>query len=230
MMNNMQPLEDPGKWEFEGGTASYTGNLIHDAINFAVEKHTGQMRKGTDKPYIQHPFEVMQILTENGCSEKVRAAGMLHDVLEDTKTTREEIQDIFGNDVLKLVTSLTEDKSKPWRERKQTTIDSLDAAKYEIKLVCIADKLSNLRSMAEDLTVSGESLWQRFNAPKNEIEWYYWQVLGKMTNFKYTKMYKECLILLIQVFIGVDYYYFLAFYIFVIVIDFFYTPAQVEFT
>ena len=62
-------------------------NLIHDAIIFATMKHAGQLRKGTGDPYITHPMEVMQILSENGYCENVIVAGILHDTLEDTKTS-----------------------------------------------------------------------------------------------------------------------------------------------
>ena len=63
---------------------------IHNAIIFASIKHQNQKRKGTNLPYIVHPMEVMQILTENGCSENVIVAGILHDTLEDTDTTPQE--------------------------------------------------------------------------------------------------------------------------------------------
>lgn len=90
-------------------------NLIHDAIIFAARKHAGQMRKGTDIPYITHPMEVMQILTENCASENEIAAGILHDVLEDTGTSPLEILEAFGEGILKTVAAESEDKSKPWK-------------------------------------------------------------------------------------------------------------------
>ncbi len=152
-------------------------NLIHEAIIFAAKKHAGQMRKGTDIPYISHPMEVMQILTENRCSENVIIAGILHDTLEDTDTTPENICNLFGEEILSIVRSESEDKSKTWKERKQTTIDNLFGASPEVKLVCRADKLSNLRSMKADLATVGDTLWERFNAPKSDIEWYY-KIIG----------------------------------------------------
>jgi (p)ppGpp synthase/HD superfamily hydrolase len=148
-------------------------NLIHEAIIFATRKHAGQVRKGTDIPYISHPMEVMQILTENDLPENVIVAGILHDTLEDTDTAPAEILERFGEDILKIVSAESEDKSKPWKERKQATIDHLAAASLDARLVCCADKLSNLRSMAADLEAVGERLWERFNAAKPDIEWYY---------------------------------------------------------
>lgn len=116
---------------------------IHDAIIFATIKHQNQKRKGTEIPYIVHPMEVMQILTENGCSETVIVAGILHDTLEDTDTRPEEIEKRFGKEILAIVQTECEDKSKTWKERKQVFIDSLKNDSLEAKLVCCADKLSN---------------------------------------------------------------------------------------
>jgi (p)ppGpp synthase/HD superfamily hydrolase len=146
---------------------------IHDAIIFATRKHSGQMRKGTDIPYISHPMEVMDILREDGCPEHVIIAGILHDTLEDTGTTPAEIGNKFGDDVLHIVQAESEDKSKTWKERKQATIDHLGGLSLAEKQVCCADKLSNLRSMYADRQEIGEALWGRFNAPKADIRWYY---------------------------------------------------------
>ena len=85
---------------------------IQKAIVFATLAHEGQCRKGTNIPYIVHPMEVMQILTANGCNETVILAGILHDTLEDTQTTPEDILHIFGQEVLDLVLGESEDKSK----------------------------------------------------------------------------------------------------------------------
>lgn len=98
---------------------------IHNAIIFAALKHQNQKRKETNIPYIVHPMEVMQILTENDCSENVIIAGILHDTLEDTDTKPQEIEAEFGKEVLNLEQTESEDKSKTWKERKQHTIDCL---------------------------------------------------------------------------------------------------------
>jgi len=175
-------------------------NLIHDAIIFATLKHAGQLRKGTGDPYITHPMEVMQILSENGCNENVIVAGILHDTLEDTKTTPAEILEHFGEDVLKIVSAESEDKSKTWKERKQTTINYLDKASVDEKRVCLADKLSNLRSMPVGNDSEVEKFWNRFNASKKDIKWYYRQVFEKLGELSYTKMYAEYEMLLGVVF------------------------------
>jgi hypothetical protein len=178
-------------------------NLIHEAIIFATQKHNAAEqpnRKGTEIPYVTHPMEVMQILTANDCSEDVIVAGVLHDTLEDTFTTPEEISEKFGQNILEIVQSESEDKSKTWEERKQATIDHLKTASMETKLVCCADKLANLRSMAKDKATDGDTLWQRFKAPKDRIEWYYKSVYSALHNLTYYPMYKEMDVLIDEVF------------------------------
>lgn len=164
---------------------------IHNAIIFATLKHQNQKRKGTNIPYIVHPMEVMQILTENNCSENVIIAGILHDTLEDTDTKPKEIEAEFGKEILELVQTESEDKSKTWKERKQHTIDCLKTDSLETKLVCCADKLSNVRSMYADLKTCGAELWKRFNAPKNELAWYYGSIVESMPELDGYKMYAE---------------------------------------
>lgn len=146
---------------------------LNDAIEFATKRHRGQYRKGTTIPYIVHPLEVMQILLEMGADTKLAIAGVLHDTVEDTNTTLEEIKERFGADVAKLVNSNSEDKSKSWEERKQHTIDSLAKASHRVKMLVMADKLANLRSIARDYEAIGDRLWSRFNAPKKKQAWYY---------------------------------------------------------
>jgi (p)ppGpp synthase/HD superfamily hydrolase len=176
-------------------------NLIHEAIVFASRRHAGQVRKGTNTPYFAHPAEVMQILlTEGTFYDDVIIAGILHDVLEDTDTTPAEILDRFGENVLKIVAAESEDKSKTWKERKQFTIDHLAGASLEAKLVCCADKLSNLRSIAADKEAIGDKLWERFNAGKSDIEWYYRGIAAALPELAGYKMYQELNFLLGEVF------------------------------
>jgi myo-inositol-1(or 4)-monophosphatase len=174
--------------------------LVHEALAFGCRKHAGQMRKGTDIPYFFHCAEVAVILYQNQCSEKVLIAGLLHDTLEDTDTTPEEIRNLFGEDILKIVAAESEDKSKTWKERKQATIDHLPQASLEAKLVCCADKLSNLRSMAADQITVGDKLWERFKAGKKDIEWYYRGVAAALPDLAEYKMYQELISLLEEVF------------------------------
>ena len=149
-------------------------NMLHHAIEFAAVAHKNQVRKGTEIPYIAHPFEVASILMRETTDENIIIAGLLHDTLEDTAVEPEDILREFGDGVLRLVQSNSENKSKIWEERKQHTIDFLmEDATYAEALLALADKLANLRSIAYDLDRFGNVVWGRFNAPSNQQKWYY---------------------------------------------------------
>jgi len=164
---------------------------FHNAIIFATRKHNGQLRKGTDIPYIAHIMEVMQILIENKCREEVIIAGILHDTLEDTETTPDEIKKLFGREVLSIVQSETEDKSLSWLERKSIMVNHLPSAFYNTKLVCCADKLSNIRSIYADLRIIGDKVWERFNASKEKIQWYYESIVSALSAISESDMYYD---------------------------------------
>ncbi len=174
---------------------------IHNAIIFAAMKHKDQKRKGTDIPYIVHPMEVMQILTSMNCETDVVIAGILHDTLEDTETSPDEIRDSFGDEVLEIVQTESEDKSKTWKERKQHTVDCLRTDTKETKIVCLADKLSNLRSIYADFMSAGDDVWKRFNAPKESIKWYYESIADALEDdFKDFDAWKELKSLIAETF------------------------------
>lgn len=143
------------------------------AIAFAVERHDGQLRKGTQTPYITHPMETMCILSAMKADTDLLIAGLLHDTIEDTETTRAEIANLFGEDVAELVDGHSEDKSRTWDERKTTAIEKLKDASIRLKMLIMADKVSNLRCMCRDYCAVGEELWNRFNTPAEKQAWYY---------------------------------------------------------
>ena len=147
--------------------------LLHESIVFANKAHKGQLRKGTDIDYISHPMEVMQILTAMRADDDLIIAGVLHDTIEDTSTTVEELAEKFGHDIAALVDHHSQDKTQPWKERKAAVIDELERADKRTKMLVLADKVSNLRSMYSNYQEVGEQLWERFNAPKEEQGWYY---------------------------------------------------------
>lgn len=176
--------------------------LIAEAIKFATEKHAavinkdgsiGQKRKGSSLPYIVHPMEVWQILRNNNCSATVQIAGLLHDTLEDTDTTPEEIETKFGKEVLELVNSESEDKSKTWQERKQHTIDALANDSIETMQVCCADKLSNCKAQLYDYKQIGDALFERFNKESTpELQgWYYKSIVKALSPLEGMQMYEE---------------------------------------
>ena len=154
--------------------------LLHESIVFANKAHKGQLRKGTDIDYISHPMEVMQILTAMGADDKLIIAGVLHDTVEDTSTTLDEIEKCFGEEVAALVGNHTQDKSQPWLERKSMVVDQLQRADKRTKMLVLADKVSNLRSMYSNYQEVGEELWSRFNAPKEKQCWYYGAIMDAL--------------------------------------------------
>ena len=120
-------------------------DMVEKAIIFAAKAHNNQKRKGTDIPYITHPFAVGMLLQKEKCSDEVIAAGILHDTLEDTETTFKDLTEAFGVHVANLVLAASEnDKSLPWEVRKQHTIDMLKDASLEEIQVIVADKYHNL--------------------------------------------------------------------------------------
>jgi (p)ppGpp synthase/HD superfamily hydrolase len=148
--------------------------LIDLAIETALKFHAGQFRKGADIPYAVHPLAVGMILAGAGCSDEVIAAGILHDTLEDTSMTVDEVRNRFGREVASMVMACSEpDKSLPWEIRKQHTIASMKNAPLEVRVIVCADKLHNVRTMAGDLKKVGEHIWERFNRGRGEQAWYY---------------------------------------------------------
>lgn len=126
--------------------------LIH-AINFAAKKHRRQKRKGADEePYINHPLEVLNLLTSIGKVEdfNVLIAAVLHDTIEDTETTEEEISKLFGAKVCKMVLELTDDKTLPKAERKQLQIEHAPHISKGAKQIKLCDKISNIRDILEN--------------------------------------------------------------------------------
>lgn len=155
-------------------------NMIVEAESFAEDAHSGQKRKSTNRPYILHPIQVMQIVKGLTEDEEVIAAAVLHDTLEDTSVTRDDLVKAFGKRVADLVAAVSEDKRKDqpaettWLERKEETIEHMKTADRDVKLICLGDKLSNIRMIAMDYAVIGDEVWQRFNQKdKNMHRWYY---------------------------------------------------------
>ncbi len=146
---------------------------ILKAAEFANEAHKHQKRKSTDLPYITHPLSVGLILSKFGAEEDEIIAGLLHDVIEDTEYTYEDIKNEFGQKIADIVLQLSEEKELPWEERKKQHIDHLKEADISTKRVALADKLANLYSIKHELKEYGENLWNRFSRGKEQQKWYY---------------------------------------------------------
>lgn len=168
--------------------------MIDKAITFATRAHEGQLRKGTTRPFILHPLEVGTIVASMTEDQEVISAAILHDTIEDCEGITEEIiRKEFSERVASLVAQESEDKSKTWMERKTTTIEKLKTAPWEIQIIGLADKLSNMRDIDRDYPVCGEELWNRFRMKdKNVIGWYYKSVRDSLEkSMKDTESYEE---------------------------------------
>ena len=154
--------------------------LLDKAIHFATDRHAGGVRKGTNRPYIGHPLEVMNILNRMEADNNLMIAGLLHDTVEDTETTYMDIKDVFGMDVAALVAAHTKNPDATWEEVRSHKIEGMDEASFRVKLLIMADVTANLRSLWRDYRHIGEELWERFNAPKEKQAWYYGSMQDKL--------------------------------------------------
>ena len=169
--------------------------LFDRAAHFAIEAHRGVERRGKGFPYIIHPLEAATIVATITPDPEMLAAAMLHDVVEDTDTTIEQIRDLFGERVAALVQNETAPRNKglSWREKRERQIALLSSSDRDSKIVALGDKLSNLRTIANDYPLMGEELWHRFHAPngKKDIEWYYRQLQAALIELDDTLPYRE---------------------------------------
>lgn len=182
-------------------------DILEKAIIFATEKHSGALRKGTNKPYIIHPLEAGAIAATMTDDREIIAAAVLHDTIEDTDTTEKELRCEFGERVTALVSSDSENKreerpaGETWKIRKQETLDYIETAKREEQIIVLADKLSNLRAIYRDQKALGDKFWLRFNQKdKREHGWYYCGVAKRLTTLFDTDAYEELKVLTEKVF------------------------------
>ncbi len=162
----------------------YTDRFLR-ALDTAARLHATQVRKGSGVPYISHLLGTCSIVLDYGGDEDEAIAALLHDTIEDvepTETARAAVAS-FGPRVLAIVEGCTEHRpvpKPPWRERKERYIEHLATADSSVLLVAGADKLHNARSLVADLRHSGPSVWDRFNAGRDDTLWYYRAVIEAM--------------------------------------------------
>jgi hypothetical protein len=157
-----------------------TEHLLYRAIGFAERAHRGQLRKGTQNPYFNHPIAVAMIVLAHGHPVEAAVVGLLHDVIEDTPADRDEVEEAFGTGIAQAVVDLSEpDKTLPWEVRKETYVARLAEATDLALPACAADKLHNLRSILWDLDevraegLDPASVWRRFKRPPRQIAAYH---------------------------------------------------------
>jgi len=155
--------------------------LLHrfeDALAFTARLHATQTRKGTDIPYIAHLLAVSSLVITHGGDEDEAIAGLLHDAVEDQggQPTLNMIRVRFGERVAAIIEGCTDtdvQPKPPWRERKERYLHHLKTASPSVKLVAAADKLDNVRAIVADYRTHGAPLWNRFNASKEDQQWFY---------------------------------------------------------
>lgn len=161
------------------GTGVVLGPRFADAVAFALEKHGGQLRKGTTIPYLTHLMAVASLVGESGGSEDEIIGGLLHDAVEDGggAPVLEEIRARFGERVALIVEGCTDDDSggekAPWLERKKAYLQHLAVAAVGVLRVSCADKLHNARSIERDLRDHGVVVFKRFKGDREGTLWYY---------------------------------------------------------
>lgn len=159
-------------------------NIKEKAKEFAILAHKGQVRKSDkEKPMIIHPINVGLILEEYEFDDNVVASGYLHDVIEDTKYSEEDILKLFNKDITSLVVSASEmDKTLSWEERKQRTIDSIKNLDLRHKAIICADKISNLEDLIILKEINGKLDFSNFNRNFDSQKWYYENIYKSLIN------------------------------------------------
>jgi (p)ppGpp synthase/HD superfamily hydrolase len=162
-----------------------SSNAFENALAYAARLHAGQMRKGSDTPYISHLLAVTAITLDHGATENEAIAALLHDAVEDQggKETLEEIRRQFGNQVAEIVAACSdadELPKPPWRERKEAFVERLRTEPYSVRLVVAADKLHNVNDVLRNYRILGDDLWRHFKGGRDGTIWYYGAVVDAL--------------------------------------------------
>src|SRR5262249_51170980 len=139
-------------------TNSYNIGLVIRAVEFAAQKHRMQRRKDSDaSPYINHPIALMHVLCLDGgvTDPVILAAAALHDTIEDTETTEDELRATFGEEITQIVVKMTDEKSLPKEERKRLKIVQAHRMSRKGTLVKLEEKICNLRDVAPNPPLGG---------------------------------------------------------------------------
>ena len=173
-------------------------SILDRAIVFAVNAHQGTERRGKGFPYIVHPMEAVEIVATMTTDQELLAAAVLHDTVEDTNVTLDDIRREFGERVAKLVEEESDvfidgvSEADSWHERKQAAIDRLAQASRDAKMVALGDKLSNARIIYRDFVQKGDELWNIFHVTDvKEHEWHYRGLAESLKELEGTFAYSE---------------------------------------
>ena len=185
--------------------------MLDRAIIFAVQAHHNSERRGKGFPYIVHPMEAVEIVSTITPDQELLAAAALHDTIEDTDVTVEQLRAEFGDRIAHLVHAESdqingvlfngENEEETWHARKQAAIDRLAAAPHDAKIVAMGDKLSNMRAIWRDYQVKGDELWKIFHCTdKAAHEWHYRGLAASLSELSDTFAYQEFVRLIDEVF------------------------------
>ncbi len=170
---------------------------LYEAYTYAASAHAGQNRKKTDIPYFAHIITTMNYATELTEDTQVLQAAILHDTVEDTWVTFEDLQRRFGDRVARLVESETENKrpnipaSQTWEIRKRETVEHLKKASMDTKVIVLADKTANLESIVKEQRHIKSDIWAKFNqTDRAKQEWYFRAVREQLAEFHDTSVIK----------------------------------------
>ena len=182
-------------------------HLLDKAIIYAVRAHAGTERRGKGFPYIIHPMEAMEIVSTMTSDQELLAAAALHDVVEDTEITVEDIRTEFGDRIASLVAAESDaveegvSEEESWRSRKEQGILRLKGASRDVKIVALGDKLSNMRAIARDFSTQGDAFWNIFHVKDPaEHEWRYRALADALRELEGTFAFQEFEHLINQVF------------------------------
>jgi GTP pyrophosphokinase len=172
------------------------GRRFEQALIFATRKHSAQTRKKTRAPYISHLIIVSGLVLEAGGDEDLAIAALLHDVVEDCGgiTMLKQVRRRFGRRVAHIVEGCTDafqSPKPPWRERKEQYLKHLRASDADTRLVSVADKVHNARSILTDYREIGEPVWKRFAGGRDGTLWYYRALLNEFRRGPSNRLVRE---------------------------------------
>ncbi|HZR58417.1 MAG TPA: HD domain-containing protein [Terriglobales bacterium] len=172
------------------------GPRFEQALLFATRKHSAQTRKKTRAPYISHLIIVAGLVLEAGGDEDLAIAALLHDVVEDCGGTPmlKQVRRRFGKRVAHIVEGCTDaftTPKPPWRERKEQYLKHLRTADADTRLVSVADKLHNAKSILTDYREVGEPVWKRFAGGREGTLWYYRALLNEFRRKHTNRLVRE---------------------------------------
>ncbi len=148
------------------------GTLVEKAMILALKAHEGQMRKEAPISYIVHPVRVAILLARYGFPDEVVAGGLVHDVVEDTCFSLDDIKNDLGENIANLIAPVTHDDTLSWDEKKKAYIESVCAASEYAKAISTADKIANAESLIAAHARDGHVIWRYFNAGRTKKLWF----------------------------------------------------------